>query len=324
MTVSAKVVLDSISPEGVRLITMELRYPRFIHSEFMTHRVFSRNASSSRAVPVEKLIEEAETDPAMPERWGIHNKGMQDGGEMSPFGEKTAKSDWLSGRDDAVANAKRMLSRPERAAKQIINRILEPYTHISVVVSSTYWANFDALRLDEAADPTMRALAMSVVKARDESKPLIRDYTDWHLPYTSNDDIEPALKYGLAVAADVGIKTVEQLDQYVIDLMCRISAARCARVSYLTHDNRRPSIEDDLKTFNMLMAAHPMHASPTEHQAKPDRIRHLSGQSLSWENPHQHGNFIGWRQYRKNFVGEATMEYGDILIPVRRSAVANG
>ena len=56
MGYSARVLLDSVSPGGVRLVTMEVRYPRFIHAEFMTHRMFSRNAGSSRALPIRKMI----------------------------------------------------------------------------------------------------------------------------------------------------------------------------------------------------------------------------------------------------------------------------
>jgi hypothetical protein len=315
MTVSAKVILDSVSPDGIRLTTMELRYPRFIHSEFMTHRVFSRNASSSRAVPVETLIAEAETAPAMPEKWGIHNRGMQDGGAMSIFGERTAKSDWLAARDDAVARAKIMITRSERASKQIINRILEPFTHISVVVTSTYWKNFFTLRDHSAADPTMFALANAVIDARSSSSPLVREHSDWHLPYTTDEDIESALKYALSVAESMNIRDVDDLDRYIIDIMCRISTARCARVSYLTHDKKRPTVEEDLGLFSDLMQEKPLHASPAEHQAQPDRIRQTGSHSRGWENPHLHGNFLGWNQYRKQFVGEAAMEYGAALEP---------
>lgn len=324
MTVSAKVILDSISHEGVRLTTMELRYPRFIHSEFMTHRVFSRNASSSRAVPVEKLIEEAENSPAMPERWGIHNTGMQDGGTMTPFGEKTARDDWLAARDAAVARVKTMISRQERCSKQIINRILEPFTHITVLVSSTFWANFDVLRADSAADPTMQALANAVISARNLSEPTQRVMGDWHLPFIvreNDEDIHAAMSYALDTISPQDA-TLENLDRYVINVLCRVSAARCARVSYLTHDQRKPTIEEDLDLFGRLMTQRPLHASPAEHQATPDSLRLISDSAFGWADRAQHGNFVGWKQFRKQFVGEAVMEYQDMLVVRTRKQVA--
>lgn len=321
MSISAKVVLDSVSPHGVRLTTMELRYPRMIHGEFMTHRVFSRNASSSRAVPVEKLVYEAEHNPAMPERWGLHNKGMQDGGVMTQFGEKTARQDWLAARDDAVARVKTMIERPERASKQIINRLLEPFTHINVILTSTYWQNFYVLRDHSDADPTMYALARAVIDARDTSKPLERDFSDWHLPYTCDADIDAAMSYALDNTERLNIVDLDKLDGTILSLMQRMSAARCARVSYLTHEGKEPTVEGDLKTFSRLLSSQPLHASPAEHQAQPDRVRHAGYGAQAWENPHLHGNFVGWKQHRKYLVGEASMEYGDVL-GVRRNSKA--
>jgi len=64
---------ESVNP----LITIHARYPRFIHAELMTHRCFSRNARSSRAVPVQRLINEAEANPVIPWHWGKNQPGMQ-------------------------------------------------------------------------------------------------------------------------------------------------------------------------------------------------------------------------------------------------------
>lgn len=81
---STRVLKDSVAPCGKRLTTWELTYPRFVHAELMTHRLFSRNSASSRAIPTEKLIERVEKDPAMPIFWGKNQKGMQAEVEMSP------------------------------------------------------------------------------------------------------------------------------------------------------------------------------------------------------------------------------------------------
>src|ERR1700693_1578480 len=109
MTVSAKIVADSVGQAGQRITTMQLRYPKFIHGEFMTHRVFSRNASSSRAIPVERLIQDVIDDPAMPVFWGKNQKGMQAKEELTGNDLYMAKREWLRARDQAVASA-RMLA----------------------------------------------------------------------------------------------------------------------------------------------------------------------------------------------------------------------
>lgn len=321
MPVSATVILDSISEAGIRLTTMELRYPRSIHSEFMTHRVLSRNASSSRAVPVEKLIDEAMNDPAYPARWGSHAKGMQDGGALTIFGEKTAKQDWLTARDAAVAVARTMLLRPERPAKQIINRILEPFTHITVVVTSTQWGNFYALRDHPDADPTMQALAVAVIAARQASIPRTIPMGGWHLPYIDDRAFDQCFEMVFRALGPNDVLTVDMAAARTLTLAAKVSAARCARVSYLTHDGKRPTIQEDMALFTRLVD-NPMHASPLEHQATPDEI--LAGPSVDgpgerrvWGNAQYHGNFVGWQQHRKFYIGEAVHDYARILDPRR-------
>lgn len=317
MPVTAKVILDSISEEGVRLTTMELRYPRAIHAEFMTHRVFSRNASSSRAVPTERLINEALTDPAFPERWGSHAKGMQDGGAMTVFGEKTARDDWEMARNYAVERARIMLSRPERPAKQIINRLLEPFTHITVVVTATQWENFYALRDHPDADPTMQALAVAIVKARKDSAPHLIEHGGWHLPYIDDVDLDAASEHVFRALGETDALTVGMAAERTLTLAVKMSAARCDRVSYMTHDGKRPTVKDDLGLFARLVD-NPMHASPLEHQATPDSISIGSlTQIRFWSNPQYHGNFVGWQQHRKFYLGEARHDYARILDPKR-------
>jgi hypothetical protein len=303
MPIRATVIADSMSGAGIRLTTMELIYPRFIHDEVMTHRQFSRNASSQRAIPVEKMIEAVETDPAMPSRWGLNGKGMQDHGVMSPFGADISKKDWLNARDDAVKNARAMLARKEPAHKQIINRILSPFSHITVLVSATEWNNFWALRCHPGADPTMQELATEMKCAWNDSTPTLRGHGDWHLPYIDGDDVDAAVMHVFEAHAS---RTTEELDALATVICCRVSAARCARVSYLTHDKKRPTITDDLELFGRLMETAPLHASPAEHQATPDRMVPFANMA-GWEHQALHGNFVGWKQYRKMFVGECAV-----------------
>lgn len=140
MTISAIVIADTISPAGKRITTLQLRYPRMVHSEFMTHRVFSRNASSSRAIPVERLIEDVLRDTAMPIHWGKNQPGMQarkkhDAPVLLDGTFVSNENAWLAARDQAIEAARAFTKAGYH--KQIVNRLLEPFAHINVVVTAT-------------------------------------------------------------------------------------------------------------------------------------------------------------------------------------------
>lgn len=268
--INVKVVADSISGAGARITTLQLEYPRFIHSEFMTHRVFSRNASSSRAEPVAKRIEKIKHNPAKPVEWGLNKPGMQATEILSKEDGYLAEVYWLEARDQAVKYAEKLLKL--NVHKQVVNRILEPFTHISVVCTATNWDNFFHLRLDANAQPEMRALAMDMLKALNESTPIEIDLGDWHLPYVR---LEEFIKY-----------------YNQPDILLKMSTARCARVSYLTHDGDNPSVKADTKLYDRLIGDRPMHASPCEHQATP--LKNADEYSR---------NFKGWLQHREIVEG---------------------
>lgn len=268
--ISAKVVADSISGAGARITTLQLEYPRFIHSEFMTHRVFSRNASSSRAEPVAKRIEKIKHNPAKPIEWGLNKPGMQATEVLSKEDGYLAEVYWLEARDQAVKYAEKLLRL--NVHKQVINRILEPFTHISVVCTATEWDNFFNLRIDKNAQPEIHELALRMRDALNESIPIEIDLGDWHLPYVR----------------------IEELIEYVNqpDILLKFSTARCARVSYLTHDGETPNPEADIKLYDRLIGDRPMHASPCEHQATP------------LKDPSEYSrNFKGWLQHREIVEG---------------------
>lgn len=283
MTISATVIADSVSPEGIRITTMQLRYPRFIHAEFMTHRTFSRNASSSRAIPVKKMIEDLRRDPAMPIYWGSNKPGMQAGEQLTGPGLGIAESEWETARDHCIAAAEMMIA--HGLHKQIANRILEPWAHINVVVTATDWANFFALRSHKDAQPEIKVLSDAMQVAIGQSDPELLESGQWHLPYVTKadwngddwDTPSPALEY-----------------------LRKVSVARCARVSYLTHDGKRTTVAEDLKLFDRLLGSSPLHASPAEHQATPDE-KDSHGNFL---NSHLHGNLYGWQQFRKTLPNE--------------------
>lgn len=281
--ISAKIVADSIA-NNIRITTFELRYPKFIHGELMTHRMFSRNASSSRAIPTKKYLEEVRYDElrACPVFWGINKPGMQAAEELTGEELDFAKEQWRIGALEAAHRAETMLC--ANVHKQIINRILEPFIHINVVVTATEFMNFFGLRLDEGAQPEIRVLAEEMWKARNESIPLSLKYNEWHLPYLSSTDFQEL-----------------ELDLERI----KVSVARCARVSYKSFDTgKASSFDEDIKLYNRLLGSQPIHASPAEHQATPD-ILNSDIDGKHWENPDKHGNFTGWIQYRKTLVGES-------------------
>ncbi len=270
MANSVKIIADSTAYGADRLITYELRYWRAVHAELMTHRVFSRNASSSRAIPVAKVLAQVWSDPAGPEYWGRNQSGMQAGGELTGLSLALAKSVWKwSGRAMCVA-AWTMMKLGMH--KQVANRLLEPWQYITVVLTSSKYDNWFELRDHADAQPEIASLAGNMRRARDRSVPRMLTVGDWHLPYvTSEERSNP--------------------DFTLLDLI-KFSVARCARVSYLTHDKKKPDVLNDMHLYDRLVGSKPWHASPLEHQATP----------ATKSNAQLNGNFdVTWTQYRKLF-----------------------
>lgn len=299
MTISAKIIADSISPDGIRLTTMLLRYPRFVHAEFMTHRVFSRNASSSRAIPIEKMIQAVIDDPAMPIHWGKNQKGMQAAQELSIDEQRQAMRGWMEAMMEAVDNA-RMLN-DLGLHKQIVNRVLEPFSHITVVVTATEWNNFLHLRDHEDAQPEIAELARCVRVELELNDPTPLAYGEWHLPFVTQGDVENVVTYLQKGRITRDMPSLAER----FKVLCKLSTARCARTSYLTHDKQNPLLEDDIALYERLVGSSPLHASPTEHQATPDFVLGSGDDGeIFWSNPTGHGNLTGWNQHRKMLPNE--------------------
>ncbi len=284
--VSARIVLHSASPHhNHAIITASLVYPRFIHAEAKTHRVmsiddahvdfmqdisfmdekhFSRNAMSSRAVPIQKMIDQVRNDPAMPVRWGSNQPGMQAGADIEDAGR--AEELWLRAAMHAADSAEAMMNLGLH--KQIANRPLEPFQWMHTIVTATETDNFFNLRLalkpdgTPFADPTMYALAACLNEAIQQSKPVCREV---HMPYVND---------------------MEMLACGTLERAMMVSAARCARVSYLNHDGSNPVIEKDLALAETLRESG--HASPFEHIA----VAHSSPSFVS-------RNLRGWTQMRE-------------------------
>lgn len=273
--IEAKVIADSISEAGKRITTMQVKFHRFILPEFNTHRVFSRNFSSSRAIPTSKLIEQVRNDPATPVHWGKNQPGMQAAEELTGTDLELAQSEWRVAAYLAGDVAEKMAGLGVH--KQIVNRILEPFLWSTGIVTSTEWDNFFELRAHEDAQPEIHELAIKMRDARNNSIPQLLKEDEWHLPYISDNEKN-----------DQFFKI--EANRFMLQ---KISAARCCRVSYLKHDGSAPDISDDLALFQRLAGSVPLHASPLEHQAAPATY------SSGWDNPAGHGNFHGWIQYRK-------------------------
>jgi len=306
MTIEAKIILDSISQEEIRLTTFQLRYPRFIHAELMTHRVFSRNASSSRAIPVARMIEDLRRDPAMPIYWGSNKSGMQAGEELSEDEIDACKITWFDAMHNSIKYAEELIE--SGLHKQISNRILEPWAHINVVVTATEYENFFALRSHPDAQPEIKVLSDLMQEARANSTPKLLLPGEWHLPYITKEDWSTAR----FLAKKDRITRDEPMYDELVEPLKLVSVARCARVSYLTHDGRQTTVEEDLALADKLIVATPLHASPAEHQATPDEWYDFAKTSYggpassdgSWGKSHLHGNLRGWIQYRKTLPNE--------------------
>jgi len=336
--IKAKVLADSISPCGKRLTTYECTYPRSIHSEILTHKVLSRNSASSRAIPTEKLIKRIEDDPFVPVYIGANQKGMQAGAELSEEDRALAVAAWLTTRDFCVSQARGLVS--TGVHKQVVNRMIEPWMWITVIISTTEDTNFFGLRDHEAAEPHFQELARKMRAARDASEPKHLRAGQWHLPLFGKDgcgheDDWEALALYLA-KNDQHLAFKDDAGYYLT--AAKISVGRCARVSYLTHDGRR-DLKDDIVLHDRLVVARPLHASPAEHVAQAldwprwwhDRypgntssVDEIQNTVVEWcrlrgtdDYPPEplrdmelvlsqlrSGNFMGFRQYRKTLKDE--------------------
>lgn len=292
MTVSAKVIADSINPRGVRITTFELNYPRIIHAELLTHRVFSRNSASSRAIPVATVINLVENDPAMPVHWGKNQPGMQAKEELDEVTKAGVQGLWLEASKQALSIAKVM--NDMKAHKQVINRITEPYQHMKVVVTATSYENWFWLRDHKDADPTIAALAGEMKVAYDVSRPLDLHYGEWHMPYVSTD-----FKYADNNPRGTQVFLDENDKEITTEEALMISASCCAQTSYRKTDG---TLEKAELVFKRLIESEPVHASPVEHQAQcfddsyywPVGVTHRDRQGI-----YHSGNFKDWLQYRQ-------------------------
>lgn len=298
-------ICDSTTEGGNRVSTLRLRYPRPIHGEFMTHRMFSRNASSSRAIPVKKLIQDVLDDPFVPLVWGKNQKGMQADEECNEgvwdfdpqyAGRELTREDaWHMAMQNAVAAAKAFDVAGYH--KQIVNRLLEPFSHINVVVTANQWTNFLSLRDHKDAEPHIAILARDIKAALAASTPRLLYPGDWHLPWVSDEDYDRLWESQLT-------------DGEALAEAKKLSVARCASVSYKTVEGFDMTQERASSLYDKLVAGVPLHASPLEHQCTPDEwLKSGDYGAGHWlGGQHLHGNLPGFIQLRKTLPNENIME----------------
>jgi hypothetical protein len=263
---SAEVLADSISPDGVRLTTLLITFPRFILAEVNTHRMLSRNSASSRAIPTEKLLHRVSTDPFIPTTFNKRVKGMGVGDQLEINDTIAARNRWLRAADSAVHHAS--VLNEIGIDKSRVNRLLEPFLWHSAIVSATEWANFYALRCHKAAQPEFRELASLMKMKMNLSVPVDLKHDEWHLPL------------------------VDPIDYLMIEDAKLASAGKCAAISYDNHLADEPTSVSVERAKKLMSFGH---LSPFEHVARPSKhdgpVRFV-------------GNFRGWVQMRKEIPHE--------------------
>lgn len=325
----AQVVAHSVNPQGKELVTFRVEMPKYLQQELNTHKILNKSAASSRATPVSATLAKLrgaaatakspaiEADPFIPLRFEQNAPGMQSSIPCDADTERAAREQYLSAMTDACRHADELQSLGIH--KQFINRVVEPYCWTRCVITGTEWANFFALRTHEDAEPHFRHLARIMYVAYSLSKPALVKWGEWHLPFVSEAEKARALaeEAGFYLADE---ETVVSPGEY----LCRLSAARCARVSYAMLERlQRPTVDDDLDLYKRLVHRTPKHMGPTEHQAMAAIPVVFQGK------PHLRSNLIDWVQFRKTIPGECIKGFvadGDMVaswqIPELESALA--
>jgi hypothetical protein len=295
--ISATIIADSISEFGDRLTTFELVFPRWILSEFNTHRMLSRSVQSTRAVPFKKLIETIHDNTAFPVEWGKNKSGMQSEESLSELEQQSCKGVWEAARNSAISHAK-VLS-DIGLHKQWIGRLIENFCLVKAVVTGTDWDNFLWLRNDNAAQPEFHELARCIQECFDKSKPLELYKDEWHLPY-----IKTKRLLDNRVSDEHYIAYFDSNEESLsLEEAQKISASCTAQVSYRKLNESK---EKALEIYSKLFSGPKPHMSPTEHQGTPIPISSTLNPP-DWPKGVTHmkrngklcsGNLTGWISFR--------------------------
>lgn len=315
----ARVIADSVGPTGHRATSVLCTYPRIVHAEYLRHREFSYSVASTRAIPGAKQRDKVRENPMEPAWWGKAQSGMQARQELTGEALKRAREIWERGRQEALQLAEELEG--VGLHKQLANRPIETWADVVQLTSATSWTNFLALRDHADAQPEIAKIARHVYGATQMSSPLVLPAGEWHLPFLTAED------YATAVPpARVGVLNIHlaaNLQDSGMDLrgvfLVALSAARCARTSYMNHEGRRVP-EEDVDLYLRLVNSTPGHWSPTEHVCRAmtpltwrDRWALKAAEWISGRKKFaQHGerfllgsgNFCGFEQLRKLYSKE--------------------
>lgn len=236
-----EIILDSIIQEE-RITCFRVTYPRIVHSEFMRHRFNSVTSASSRAVPLNRIIEQY--FGYIPDNWRKHQSGMQplEGNNIFTDEEIKDYKDIYSYIMNVSEKMARLLHKDGKGlAKEQVNRLLEPYSYITHLVQTTRkgYEHFFNLRTDKNAQYEIRVIAEMMKKQYNTSIPVKRKY---HIPF-----------YQSEIENDSNLDILKYL---------KVSSARCARTSYYNHEGKVPTIEEDIKLSDSLLKD--KHLSPFE------------------------------------------------------------
>jgi len=255
------------------------KFENFVADGFVVHN--SRNAASSRAIPIKKMILAVRNEPAMPIFWGKNQSGMAARSEISRQAQELAIEEWQRALLNALAAAERLSESDIDLHKQLVNRLLEPFAWITVIITATEWANFFTQRCHPDAQPEIQTIANEMLAAFRQSQPVPVSIGAWHLPLIQEDE-----------------------RSLPTEMLKKISVARCARVSYLTHDGKRDPQKDAELYDKLVEGGANGHWSPFEHVATPLQS---SDEFV--------GNLRGWRQLRKFFSEENSTAFPDEFEP---------
>jgi hypothetical protein len=241
-----------------------------------------------------KQLKRLEEDgPMFPLSWPMEQSGMQGGEELTLTQRNFARMMWAKTAAMNMAAAKG-LHEQLGIHKSVVNRLLEPFMSHTIIVTATAWMNFFDQRVSPLAQPEIRELATRMQEVYASSTPQTLRDGEWHLPYVEEEDWE-------------AMSSKFELGESMYPMAVMISAARCARVSYLTQEGKR-DIDKDIELYDRLVTASPRHWSPLEHVATPWQWNHQEyaisfeqdGQSFHVPTKHlpQVGNLRGWRSLR--------------------------
>ncbi len=283
--ISAEILADSINEYNDRITTWKIVIPRIVLAELNTHRVFSRNSASSRAIPFKTMVEKVRTDPFVPIAFQKDHKGMQGTEYFSGVELIDAQEEWLSSRDAAVTSAINMNSLG--CTKQLCNRLLEPFLYHTVICTSTEWENFYALRAHSAAEIHIAKVAEIMLEKANASTPKELRAGEWHIPFGDMMDIERIM----LLADPTKFNSANPYKEAIEEVKKMVAVARCARVSYLNYEGT-DDYEKDVALYKRLRSMG--HQSPFEHVAYAmGGEERCSGNGSGFK-----GNFRGWVQDR--------------------------